>query len=775
MRILGWSVLTLTALLAAALTYLHVADLRTEAQWAARTLLGRTLTIEGALNVDVLPAIGIEVEGLTLANAPWGSQPHMLSVARASARIDPWSLVQGPVRIEDVAATEVTVLVESNESGLGNWSLSGPDSDPEPPDPGAWLRTLSAWQPPVVVEQAALAALTVTVRGEPDQTYRVEELQMSRDGDGAQQLSLTGDLRGLPLSLTGRIGRLAGRGDGQGLAVDLNGALDTLEIQVQGALGRGETVDVALSSEDLADLLSHFDLSTPLQGPLDVTATLGMQDEGWRIDADSRAGAVRARWRADLADGGLTAQATVQDLRQAGAAFGLDGLPDTDLSLGARLQTRGTALMVHDGEASIRDARASFEATIDEGIIDTQVQVEGPRLADLGFELPDIPFRAAVAGRLAPESVNVPTLDVRFGPSDLSGNLALRSGARPGVSGHLESRLLDLTPFLPAPDEAPDPEPAGAAAADSDGDGRGDPGEDVLFSREPLPLERLRSADVALVFTAARFVQGNLELEDVHMDARLEDGRLSGELTLQAPHGGSLEGRVNLDASQQPAHLAVVADTRDMRVNLMSGDQPAEQVPPLGIAVDIDASGDSAHALAASASGQMRFTLDRGRISNTSLPWLSGDLLTELLSTLNPFREQDDYTELECLVTLLELEDGDGELPVMLYQGQKIKVVGNGTVDLEKERLNVEFNTQPREGIGVSADMFVTPFVTVSGPLTSPGIGLNKKGVLLQGGAAFLTGGLSAVVTAAFDRARGSQDDCERARAAARLDSGETD
>ena len=53
----------------------------------------------------------------------------------------------------------------------------------------------------------------------------------------------------------------------------------------------------------------------------------------------------------------------------------------------------------------------------------------------------------------------------------------------------------------------------------------------------------------------------------------------------------------------------------------------------------------------------------------------------------------------------------------MLAQAEKLLIVGHGTVDLKTEKLDIEFNTKPRTGVGVTADMFVTPFVKLSGTL----------------------------------------------------------
>ncbi|MEE4146627.1 MAG: hypothetical protein V2I26_17615 [Halieaceae bacterium] len=83
-------------------------------------------------------------------------------------------------------------------------------------------------------------------------------------------------------------------------------------------------------------------------------------------------------------------------------------------------------------------------------------------------------------------------------------------------------------------------------------------------------------------------------------------------------------------------------------------------------------------------------------------------------------------------------------------------VLVDGTLDLNTEELDIKFHTQPRQGLGVSADMFVTPFVALRGTLARPTVGANKTGALLAAG----TGGLSLIMRGARDRLGGSRDHC---------------
>ena len=69
----------------------------------------------------------------------------------------------------------------------------------------------------------------------------------------------------------------------------------------------------------------------------------------------------------------------------------------------------------------------------------------------------------------------------------------------------------------------------------------------------------------------------------------------------------------------------------------------------------------------------------------------------------------------------------------MLGQAEKLTIVGAGKIDLRSEELDIEFNTKPRTGVGLTADMFVTPFVKLSGTLAQPGISMNKSGIALGG------------------------------------------
>ena len=82
-------------------------------------------------------------------------------------------------------------------------------------------------------------------------------------------------------------------------------------------------------------------------------------------------------------------------------------------------------------------------------------------------------------------------------------------------------------------------------------------------------------------------------------------------------------------------------------------------------------------------------------------------------------------------------------------------------MDLHTEGLTVDFDTRPRQGIGISPGMFTNPFIKLEGTLASPRIAVGAKGAA-SGALAAATAGASVVAKGVVDRARGEADMCNK-------------
>ena len=99
----------------AVLGYLHFANLnqyRDQIAGEISTLLGRTVVL-GDVDINLWPVISVTTNNITVANASWGSQPHMAEIGHLSASVRPLSLLFGPVLVQDFTLNDVSILVES--------------------------------------------------------------------------------------------------------------------------------------------------------------------------------------------------------------------------------------------------------------------------------------------------------------------------------------------------------------------------------------------------------------------------------------------------------------------------------------------------------------------------------------------------------------------------------------------------------------------------------------------------------------------------------------
>ena len=111
----------------------------------------------------------------------------------------------------------------------------------------------------------------------------------------------------------------------------------------------------------------------------------------------------------------------------------------------------------------------------------------------------------------------------------------------------------------------------------------------------------------------------------------------------------------------------------------------------------------------------------------------------------------------------LTVTDGKVEgAPSMFMSTSKIRVVAQGEVNLKNEKIRLSARTTPRRVVSFSAAELVIPYIQVVGTLASPRLAVDEAGVLITGGAAVATGGLSLLARGLWDRLSKSGDACKQ-------------
>jgi hypothetical protein len=277
-----------------------------------------------------------------------------------------------------------------------------------------------------------------------------------------------------------------------------------------------------------------------------------------------------------------------------------------------------------------------------------------------------------------------------------------------------------------------------------------------------MPVEALRKLNGSLNVDVGELQRRKLFLRDIELDARLQDGRLeistarfkarSGELVARALYDASGEvGTASMDLVARSLGLGLVETNIDL---VMKGD----------FDIGLKTTGNDLRSMAGNANGVVYVDTRGGRFTrNEYLQAIYGDMLEETLNTLNPFRETDPYTDFECIIVPLSIEDGMVTgVPSIFASTEKIRFVIQGSLNLKTEELRFGVRSTPRRILSFSAAELVNPYLQVVGTLASPKLAVDEAGVLITGGAAVATAGLSLLARGLWDRLSKSGDACKQ-------------
>jgi hypothetical protein len=179
--------------------------------------------------------------------------------------------------------------------------------------------------------------------------------------------------------------------------------------------------------------------------------------------------------------------------------------------------------------------------------------------------------------------------------------------------------------------------------------------------------------------------------------------------------------------------------------------------------INLRSTGTDLRSLLGNANGEFFMDARGGRVTNNRfIQAIYGDLLQEILTTINPFRQTDPYTDFRCIVVPLLFDDGRiTSSPNGFINTSKVRMAATASVDLKTEKLQVTVRTTPERALSISAGELVNPYVQVVGTLARPRLAVDETGLLITGGAAVATGGLTILARGIWDRLARSRKPCE--------------
>ena len=393
---------------------------------------------------------------------------------------------------------------------------------------------------------------------------------------------------------------------------------------------------------------------------------------------------------------------------------------------------------------------------------DVQMQLEGANLQDLyplvGIALPDTPAYT-LDGRLGRDG-NVWTYQEfkgTVGDSDLGGDVTVTvGGERPHFRADLVSELLDFDDLAGLVGGAPDagaddtsnPE-LEARAAEQAASGR-------VLPDTPYALEKLRAMDADVRLRATRIDSPVLPLD--HMDATLSlvDGLLTLEPLDFGVAGGTIRSNVRMDARGEVIETRLDGSVRGLELQQMFPDSAVAEdaLGAIGGEIGLTGHGNSIAGMLGSANGEVMVGMGRGQVSNLILELAGIDVFEALRFLITGDR----LVPIHCAFADFSVQDGLMEARALAFDTADTIIVGEGTIDLDEEALDLELRPRPKDR---SLLALRSPLV-IDGTFANPGIRPDMGRLGVRGAIALALGSIAppAALLATIELGPGEDADC---------------
>ncbi len=638
---------------------------------------GRKVVIGGPIELEVSFSPALALSDVSLANAPWSSEPRMLAVKRFEVRVALLPLLSKQVRVERIVLSGADIRLETDANGSGNWIFQ--PAGEEPP-------------------------------AEPTTAPAAEE------GEGEAVLPAFDDVTVEDSTLTFRDGR--------------TGQVTTAVVETLRASAPSDRAPVTI------DFSGRYN-----DNPIEAKGTLGamaslMAGEPVRIDFEARAGGATLRVLGDLgkpgAEKGTDVVASAEG-SQIGELANLAGAPIPALGpykVSLRLQeTKGVfsanaiQMVVGSEELVLASATGSIANLAAADGINLQVELKGPSLAALNetakLSLPPIgPYQLGAAVSGGRNALRLDNLAATVGGSDLAGEVILTlGGARPAIEATLSSNRLALADFTGPAKEGG----SGESAPAQPSDGR-------VFPADPLPLDGLKAMDGTIRFTGRSLILDKVTLENVAATASIKDGRLVLDPLKAGISGGTVAIKADVDGGAAAPAVALTVTSRQVEVGSLLNLLQVSDVLSGGKAdldLNVTGNGESVRAIMAGLNGSTRLVMGPGRINNRFAKLLMADLVGVIT-----FSSSGDASDINCMVSDFAIAKGQANAKALVLDTSGATILGSGGIDLAKERLNLRFDPHAKQTSLANLAVPVMVGGTLAKPSVTPDPGAIAEGVV---------------------------------------------
>jgi uncharacterized protein involved in outer membrane biogenesis len=257
-----------------------------------------------------------------------------------------------------------------------------------------------------------------------------------------------------------------------------------------------------------------------------------------------------------------------------------------------------------------------------------------------------------------------------------------------------------------------------------------------LLPTVPYNLEKIRAADVDVLFKGEKIITENLPIEKMDAHLIIKDGTLKLAPLNFETAGGHLVTEITMDGrgSHIITHADITAKGLHLDQLLLTSKLTVSNQGIIGGRAKLDATGDSISQMMGTANGEAALIMDGGSISEMVLRLSNLDVANSFLLLVGG----DKNVPIRCAVANFKAVGGDFKVQDLVLDTPKVNITGDGNVNFADESLHLRLVSRSK---GFSLVSLRGP-ILVTGTLIKPKVKPDTTKVAARGGAAV---GLAAV------------------------------
>jgi len=650
---------------------------------------GRTLTLNGDIELSVFPWIALELGPLSLSNAKGFKSETFAKVDATQVRIKLMPLLSKQLEMDTIVLDGLVLNLEKNKAGKTNWddlsnskasdttkesakSEASPNTSTEPAlgaisIAGVQLTNANIlWADASKAENFQLKDLNLTtdplVPGEPtavEMSFSLLSTKPQAQVDISLDSNVMVDLENQRYSLTDLNFTTHAAGEELpfsqadiALSGDINAdmvkqliAIDDLSLTAKASKGE-QSIDAKLSANITSNLANQ---QSSLQG-FDLTAEV--------IDPALPGGKADLKVSADI----------VSDMQKQTA------------SISNLLFTVHDLIINGDVNASkLLSDNPNFNGQIDVQAFNlrqlaNRLAIELPTMAD-GSTLELVQLATEFSG--SSKHFNAKQLDVTLDQSKLTGQLAINNFKNPALNFKLTLDEIDADRYLPpvTKEEKPVAAPSSsAAAADAD----------------QLPLEALRQINAKGTIDIGKLKISGTHSEKIHIELNAAKGLVKLNPMSANLYQGQYKGNVALDARGKTLKLSINENLKGVQAGPLlkdlSGDDKISGVA--NAQVKLSGNGATVDQIKQTLTGNGQFSFTNGALKGINVAESIRKAKAALKGEKLAPSDEPVQTDFSSLTGSFTAKNGIISNQDLVTMAPLLRINGAGTIDLPKENIN---------------------------------------------------------------------------------------